>query len=322
MRVLDMAIVLLPLEEEVGDQETQKAKSSNDLDGNTASRCLLHTQAGCSSRDSLLGILVDGISLSLAQSLIISFLAHSCDSGLCFGKFGLHIVGRSGDGVDEALSSRGIRVGRSVSCWVSGRVDGISEVLVVNGTFFRARDGTHDWCVGASLGCLRLRGDGVEGSDRVVHVAANTSIGDALWGQEDNADLLLLNRRLCCLLNVRPLVLSVLLWYIKARMERTICETLGYSLSAEMATDWTRNLSLHFASRGGSSLMACNKTESWSVVCFSKQRPRAQRTLNLDILTRLNATRVWSDTVSVQRLVEEECKWSGEADCLGAVVLT
>ena len=268
-----MAIVLLPLEEEVGDQETQKAKSSNDLDGNTTSRCLLHTQAGCSSRDSLLGILVDGISLSLAQSLIISFLAHSCDSGLCFGKFGLHIVGRSGDGVDEALSSRGIRVGRSVSCWVSGRVDGISEVLVVNGTFFRARDGTHDWCVGASLGCLRLRGDGVEGSDRVVHVTANTSIGDALWGQEDNADLLLLNRRLCCLLNVRPLVLSVLLWYIKARMERTICETLGYSLSAEMATDWTRNLSLHFASRGGSSLMACNKTESWSVVCFSQAAP-------------------------------------------------
>lgn len=49
--------------------------------------------------------------------------------------------------------------------------------------------------------------------------------------------------------------------------------------------------------------------------------PRAL-TLNLDMLARLNATRVWSYTISVEELEADE-RWNGsKANCLGAVVLT
>ncbi|KAH0389289.1 RNA-binding domain-containing protein, partial [Aureobasidium melanogenum] len=127
VRVLIRPVPLSRLEEEVGDQETHKAKSGNDLNGDTASRSLLHTQASRASRDSLLGILVDCIGLSLAQSLFVSFLTHSCDGGLSLCKLGVHVSRNS-----------------------------ISKVLVIDRTFFRARDSAHSSHICASLRSLRL----------------------------------------------------------------------------------------------------------------------------------------------------------------------
>ena len=43
-------------------------------------------------------------------------------------------------------------------------------------------------------------------------------------------------------------------------MEHTRAAILENSRSAMMAMDWTRNLSLHLASGGGSDLMACRTT--------------------------------------------------------------
>jgi hypothetical protein len=140
---IKLATVLsFPLEEKVGNHKAQETQSRNNLHRNSAGSCLLYPQTACSSRDSLLGILVDRISLSLAQSLVVSFLTHSRNYGLRFGELGLDVFGRGRDRVHEAWSRGRIRVGRSVDGWVSSRLDNLSKVLVAARTVFRKRNGT------------------------------------------------------------------------------------------------------------------------------------------------------------------------------------
>lgn len=69
------------------------------------------------------------------------------------------------------------------------------------------------------------------------------------------------------------------------------------SLSAVTATDWTKNLSLHFASKGGSCFIACRRTAGISA-------PRHfwvefARTSDLDFFSWLDSARVGADAVSV-----------------------
>jgi len=51
--------------------------------------------------------------------------------------------------------------------------------------------------------------------------------------------------------------------------------------------------------------MACNRTGGGQSAVSPAKRPRAQRTLDFDILARFDAARVWSNTVSEENLVLE-----------------
>lgn len=73
------------------------------------------------------------------------------------------------------------------------------------------------------------------------------------------------------------------------------------SLSAVTATDWTKNLSLHFASKGGSCFIACRRTVgdiSARGICF----PENVRTRDLNLLSWLDSTGVGADAVSIPLL--------------------
>ena len=95
------------------------------------------------------------------------------------------------------------------------------------------------------------------------------------------------------------------------------------SFSPGTATDWTRNLSRHFASGGGSSFIACNRTAG--LVNIITIGCMIFLTLNLYLRTWINATRVWSYAVPRRwRLFKQRQPWSPDSPtyCFGAVVLT
>lgn len=75
--------------------------------------------------------------------------------------------------------------------------------------------------------------------------------------------------------------------------------TLANSMSRDTATDWTRNLSLHFASAAGSSFKACSRTISTQLVPSHMHQPSGGgRTLDIDMFTGLNAAGVRANTVT------------------------
>lgn len=88
--------------------------------------------------------------------------------------------------------------------------------------------------------------------------------------------------------------------------EPTIEVTFANFISPVTATDWTRNLSLHFASRAGSSFIACNKTGKNHQL--SPFRIWHQRTLNLHTLPGFNASGVGPYTVAEYKSVERSQK--------------
>lgn len=87
----------------------------------------------------------------------------------------------------------------------------------------------------------------------------------------------------------------------------TIEATFENSLSAETATDWTRNLSRHLASSGGSSFIAWRRTVIGSQINDCPQpRPWGRgagkfaemRTLDFNLLPGLDAARIRANTVT------------------------
>lgn len=78
-------------------------------------------------------------------------------------------------------------------------------------------------------------------------------------------------------------------------------------MSGVTATDWTRNLSLHFASVAGSSFRACNRTikriSSSSQVLAQRE---GKRTLDLDGTTGLDTAGVRAHTVAKRKLDLED----------------
>lgn len=125
-------------------------------------------------------------------------------------------------------------------------------------------------------------------------------------GQPIDPDLALLNRRL---FHRIPLHQGVSNRRRKGsrRCKPTICAMLVLnSLSPEMLTDCTRNLSRHRVSSGGSCFMAWSRTAHGPVsrqdspyMCLFPSVDTAGRTGNLDIVTWLDATRVRSDAIPV-----------------------
>lgn len=109
---------------------------------------------------------------------------------------------------------------------------------------------------------------------------------------------------------------------------------LANSLSAVMGADWTRNLSLHFASSGGSDFIACRRTNAGvsrhAIPCCCLVA--TQRTRDIKVLARLDTARIWSNAVPIgekkkmlDRLVDMvavESQRRGHSYCLGAVVFT
>ena len=88
---------------------------------------------------------------------------------------------------------------------VSGRLDGIAKILAVDRALFGTGDSADGSNIGVSLRGLRLRGYRVEGSNRIINVATRAAVSNALRRQENDSDLLFLDRRLGSLLDVRPL---------------------------------------------------------------------------------------------------------------------
>jgi hypothetical protein len=72
---------------------------------------------------------------------------------------------------------------------------------------------------------------------------------------------------------------------------RTISLIFVNSLSDVTATDWTRNLSLHFASKGGSTFMAWRRTVDRSALKrIQYLSPMIKHTNNLNLLSRLDSS--------------------------------
>ena len=95
--------------------------------------------------------------------------------------------------------------------------------------------------------------------------ACNTTGGASTCWQKGDSNLLLVNGGFIGLFNLTPLskVSGVTLGSLSNI--RTACWIFWNSTSEEMATDWTKNLSRHLASRGGSSFIACSRTRFYSV---------------------------------------------------------
>ena len=102
------------------------------------------------------------------------------------------------------------------------------------------------------------------------HIRANSYqaihlfvVGSGVFrGQEDNPDFLLLNLVLRGLLDILPLLHNENAVFLTLADQLTIAGTSPISRSGVMSMDWTRNLSRHRLSGGGSSFIACNRTET------------------------------------------------------------
>ncbi len=100
--------------------------------------------------------------------------------------------------------------------------------------------------------------------------------------------------------------------------------TLENSLSGVTATDWTRNLSRHLASSGGSSFIA------WSRTTGSHQYLRLNMdwaivfTLDFYILSHFNTSRIGPNTISGYEVsrASSALTRNSMSYCFGAVVLT
>ena len=118
-------------EENVGNEEAKQAKSSYHLDRHTACCNLLNAHSGRACGDSLLGILVDCVALSLSESLLFCLLAQSEDGLLGFLELCIKVVGRRGNcvGNTRGCCANG---GLLVVC-VVGQVSALAKVAVICG---------------------------------------------------------------------------------------------------------------------------------------------------------------------------------------------
>ena len=81
----------------------------------------------------------------------------------------------------------------------------------------------------------------------------------------------------------------------------TMAGMLAKSMSGEIGADWTRNLSLHLASGGGSSFMAWRSTAPRLVLGDAIMlATRYLRTRNLHFIANFDAARVGADAVPVK----------------------
>jgi hypothetical protein len=106
--------------------------------------------------------------------------------------------------------------------------------------------------------------------------------------------------------------------------EPTIEPIFANSLSAVTATDWTRNLSRHLASKGGSCFIACKRTAMAHQIRAMSQ-VEVRQTCDFYLLSRLNSSRVWPNTIPNIMLAPYISRVSltvWPTYCFGAVVLT
>ena len=96
---------------------------------------------------------------------------------------------------------------------------------------------------------------------------------------------------------------------------------LDGSLSWVIGIDWTRNLSRHRASRGGSSFIAWSNT-MWCIRFQAGSKTFLSLTLHFYFAPWLDTARIGPHTVSISELVAHPNPLVTSTYCLGAVVLT
>ena len=82
----------------------------------------------------------------------------------------------------------------------------------------------------------------------------------AVRWQENYPDFFLFDSLPCSFFNILPLSIISTWYLVGCRRRRTMFVTFPESRSGVIAIDWTRNLSRHLASGGGSSLIAWSST--------------------------------------------------------------
>ena len=106
-------------------------------------------------------------------------------------------------------------------------------------------------------------------------------------------------------------------------MVRTISLIFVNSLSDVTATDWTRNLSLHFASKGGSTFMAWRRTVNRSALRRIQHLPSIDKTYQQPQPPFLARFFLSWDAHSICIIINNSSQARrGIAYCFGAVVLT